>query len=253
MLYDRLSEKEQDRFCFSAKQPYWTLFTATFCHGSLSHAVNNMLMLCAFGPTLEAAIGPLAFTSCYLATGAGGWIARLLWEVLQYGELGLWTLSLGSSPATYGMAFLAAVAVPRTRLSMQVSPSIYWLTLLVLPEIMSRRRRANTTKGLVMQGLGLALGLPLASSLLSYWIPDVIYPLMWLHLYLQKLCLMRSYDVLVLKRRFCGTDHASHLGGSILGVALGYYFGRNVVFDSPLVSSLLPSFSYLSFRLIYNI
>ena len=57
---------------------WWTIATYMFVHGGLVHLASNMLMLFVFGPRLEHAWSPGAFTRFYLICGLGGWFLHLL-------------------------------------------------------------------------------------------------------------------------------------------------------------------------------
>ena len=104
---------------------YQVFVTASFCHSSRWHYVNNMIMLGAIGPQLEAVVGPVALCAIYTGTGAAGWALTYLRN--RYDITGISTeefpadmrwecgmkfqSSNGSSPATYGLAVAAACLV----------------------------------------------------------------------------------------------------------------------------------------------
>jgi membrane associated rhomboid family serine protease len=54
-----------------------TILTAMFMHGSWSHILGNMVFLWAFGPEIEDAMGPLRYSTFYLAGGLTAMLAQI--------------------------------------------------------------------------------------------------------------------------------------------------------------------------------
>mmetsp|Transcript_106998 Transcript_106998/g.310708 ORF Transcript_106998/g.310708 Transcript_106998/m.310708 type:complete len:263 (-) Transcript_106998:1058-1846(-) len=97
-------------------RPY-VLITALFHHAASSHVINNTLMLLATGRELERRIGGLAFLLLFCLTGAFGWLCTLANYYITMPEawkdgIAQMQTSVGSSPATYGMATMAAITLP---------------------------------------------------------------------------------------------------------------------------------------------
>ena len=59
---------------------YWTLFTASFLHGSLLHIFFNMSWLRQLGALTTAFLGPARFALVFLITGATGFLASNLFH-----------------------------------------------------------------------------------------------------------------------------------------------------------------------------
>ena len=143
----------------SVEDGKWRVWiTATFDHANSSHVVNNMIMLLSFVPQLEwllvhavsAAVadgtgqsggshlgGALLLWLLFVCTGAAGWLVTLV--ALRRRHKGdEWTfaaryqVSLGSSPATYGMLAFLAVASPNCCVCSTFGmPAWIWVTALI--------------------------------------------------------------------------------------------------------------------------
>ena len=144
---------------------WWVSITATFDHASTSHLVNNMVMLLSFAPQLEETLGAAAVTGggdsssdrsrilgallvwlLFALTGAAGWLLTLLRLKRQHrGEdwafAARYQVSVGSSPATYGMlAFLAAVNPEHCVRRFAGLPPWLWVTALLCgPQLFSEK------------------------------------------------------------------------------------------------------------------
>jgi membrane associated rhomboid family serine protease len=53
---------------------WWSVFTALFVHGSLTHLLGNMLFLYLFGKGLERQIGPMGLIAVFVAGGVASMI-----------------------------------------------------------------------------------------------------------------------------------------------------------------------------------
>lgn len=60
----------------SLADPWMTLFTSQFLHGSWMHLIGNMLFLYIFGDNVEEAFGPVGFFVFYLACGCVAALAQ---------------------------------------------------------------------------------------------------------------------------------------------------------------------------------
>ena len=86
----------------------WTIITAMFLHGDVTHLAYNMLALVMFGLVLEGIIGTKRFWALYFAGGiVAGIVAALFYPA-----------SLGASGAIF--AVLGALAVLRPRMTVWV-------------------------------------------------------------------------------------------------------------------------------------
>jgi membrane associated rhomboid family serine protease len=116
-----LPDTEDSFFSGDALERYspWSPYlSASFCHMSRSHCVNNMIMLAAVGPQLEERLGPLPLIGLYCGCGAAGWALTNALTKRQCNNVdpegGLWECagkfqqSAGASPATYGLCTAAA-------------------------------------------------------------------------------------------------------------------------------------------------
>ena len=59
---------------------YWTLFTASFLHGSLLHIFFNLSWLRQLGSLTVHLLGPARFLIIYFITGAGGFLLSNFWS-----------------------------------------------------------------------------------------------------------------------------------------------------------------------------
>ena len=91
---------------------YWRLLTAAFLHFGVLHLSVNLFALYFFGPTLEAAIGPLRFAASYLICGVTSCAeVAMLWRLgrLQADQL------VGASGAVMGIVGTWAGVLLRER------------------------------------------------------------------------------------------------------------------------------------------
>ena len=72
---------------------------AMFLHGSISHLMNNMLLLFFMGAMIEKEIGHIFYTLLYFLSGIGGNLLSLYMRVANNDPSG----SIGASGAVFGM------------------------------------------------------------------------------------------------------------------------------------------------------
>ena len=78
----------------------WGLIVwAMFLHGSISHLMNNMLLLFFMGAMIEKEIGHIFYTLLYFLSGIGGNLLSLYMRVANNDPTG----SIGASGAVFGM------------------------------------------------------------------------------------------------------------------------------------------------------
>ena len=80
---------------------YFTLFTAMFMHGSLTHLAGNMLYLWVFGDNLENRMGHLRYFFFYLLCGLVASLSQI--ALANYTGKDLFIPSLGASGAISGV------------------------------------------------------------------------------------------------------------------------------------------------------
>lgn len=245
---------------FNAPLKLHTLMTATFFHATRSHLVNNFLMLwgiCEF----EQTVGSLPFVLLFLSCGAIGWLSTLAWlsltnvDAWQQGTAQFQS-SIGASPATYGVCAAAAAAMQDTPIgtALGLRPAI-WLSLLIfLPKFLGNRFQVN----LLVHPSAMTLHAILcAVNVVSftYFVGDLLFPPgmttagQWFFYYLAgNLLLSHVQQWMAAKRVMDQTDHASHLGGAMLGALYGFWVAS---FDKDRAVTDWREHSYLAVSLLY--
>ncbi|MGC3997531.1 MAG: rhomboid family intramembrane serine protease [Anaeromyxobacter sp.] len=107
--------------------PPFTLFTAMFLHGGVTHLAFNMLFLWIFGNNVEDALGRLRFLLFYLASGV---VAALVQVVASAVTGDIFVPMVGASGAIAGVLAAYMVLFPRARISTLV---IIVILIRVLP------------------------------------------------------------------------------------------------------------------------
>lgn len=102
----------------------WTLVTAIFMHGDLSHIFFNMFALYMFGPYLEYKIGGKRFLGLYFATGIIGNIGYALLSPSAF------IPGLGASGAIYGVMGALAILEPNMEVFLFfITPLPLWMVM----------------------------------------------------------------------------------------------------------------------------
>eukprot|EP00038_Savillea_parva_P006743 m.165566 g.165566 ORF g.165566 m.165566 type:complete len:299 (+) comp12579_c0_seq1:87-983(+) len=205
-----------------------TAVVANFTHGSVSHMVNNVIMLATVGEALETRLGPLRFAAIYLSLGASGWLgsyayARWHTDPVVWASAAKFQEGLGSSPATYGLAALAAWILPRSTVLgwPSIAPS-FWTTAAavhVVPHLCEGRLHEVATSDVHELVLATAIWSLLFGQ--EGALPPVVGAAEWLTLY-------HLHTGLTLARRAVSgtlacvplTDHPAHLAGTCAAVGL---------------------------------
>jgi membrane associated rhomboid family serine protease len=244
--------------------------TASFCHASRSHFINNMIMLVVVAPQLEHQIGFVGILALYVISGAVGWMCTLyrlktlckeawMWDTYK------WQESLGASPSTYALAITAAylldpshavgpavgVGVPIESADAMVSWFTTVLAVFLIPELCD---------GKIVFDPGQLLALLAMVMHTVFWAKTSIPTLTainasaWLALYHFKTFSRTLYEHLKNGNTFQQADHTCHLGGSVVGlVAAMLAAGAEApaAGHSPLVVGL--SLLYLTVRVAFDI
>ncbi len=94
---------------------YWRLLTATFLHADWIHLLFNGWALFQLGSLVETLFGSKRFAAIYFASGLGGSIASVVWDLVSGREVP----SVGASGAIFGLlgALIAFLARHRDRLT----------------------------------------------------------------------------------------------------------------------------------------
>jgi membrane associated rhomboid family serine protease len=102
----------------------WTLVTAMFLHGDLTHLLFNMFALYMFGPYLEYKIGARRFLALYFATGIIGNIGYALLSPSAF------IAGLGASGAIYGIMGALAILEPNLEVFLFfITPMPLWMVM----------------------------------------------------------------------------------------------------------------------------
>ncbi len=88
----------------------WSLITAAFLHGSVSHLIGNMVFLFVFGYTVELALGRGRYLAFYLLAGVCGEVGDL---IARWGSP---VIGLGASGAISGLMAMYAMLYGRRRI-----------------------------------------------------------------------------------------------------------------------------------------
>lgn len=94
---------------------YWRLLTATFLHAGWMHLLFNGWALFQLGSLVETLFGSKRFAAIYFASGLGGSIASVAWDLVSGRDVP----SVGASGAIFGLlgALIAFLARHRDRLT----------------------------------------------------------------------------------------------------------------------------------------
>lgn len=90
---------------------YYRIFTSMFLHFGFRHLMNNMVMLIALGWNLEIEIGKIKFLIIYIASGIGGTLLSM-WYDIHAEE---YVISAGASGAIFGLIGASIYVAVRNR------------------------------------------------------------------------------------------------------------------------------------------
>jgi len=219
---------------------YLVLVTASFCHASRSHYVNNMIMLLVVGRQLEAAVGSAFVLLLYVLSGIAGWLLTYLrlkkivcgpdsWVAGQFQQ------GVGSSPSTYALAVTTACVLGHTQavgplfpegaLVSEVHPLASWMSTIFAVNVFPNLSQLRFREVLFMD-LPLTL---LALLLHSDWVWlttgtrwaafHTVNSASWMILYHFKTSSNTLYRRIKHNRSMQSSDHAAHFGGALIGFA----------------------------------
>jgi membrane associated rhomboid family serine protease len=103
-----------------------TIVTSMFLHGGWFHAIGNLLYLRVFGDNVEDRLGHVGFLLFYLASGAAGALAQLMFEGRQDVPM------IGASGAIAGVLGVYVVLFPAARV-VTLFPIFIILTFIEVP------------------------------------------------------------------------------------------------------------------------
>lgn len=110
--YDTWVEFGMNQYNYVLEQgQVYRLFTAMFLHGSLSHLMNNMVVLLVLGFYLEPVLGHIQYSAIYVLSGIAGNLCSIFFRMSEIG-------SIGASGAIFGLsgAMLALVLFYKGRI-----------------------------------------------------------------------------------------------------------------------------------------
>lgn len=102
-----------------SKSALVTIFTGLFLHGNLVHLIGNLIFLIAFGPNVEAALGPPRFALYYLGWGILASAAHVF--VMSASSVP----TLGASGAIGGVLGAYLLLFPGNKISIIVFPFVF--------------------------------------------------------------------------------------------------------------------------------
>jgi membrane associated rhomboid family serine protease len=254
---------------------YHVFVTASFCHASRSHFINNMIMLAAIGPQLEDRLGFVSFFVTYILAGVAGWLCTFLRVKALCTESWMWDTykwqeSVGASPSTYGLAIAAACLLDPSHAvgpafgpgvsTEEASAAISWLTTVLAVFILPGLLGGNSFKvvfepeqplallGLLLHIINYAYFLAPAAQI-PFLSPVAINACSWLALYHFKTFSKSLYIFLLKTNQFQQADHASHFGGSVIGLGAAMLTSGTAANCTPIGVSL----AYVTVRFIFDI
>ena len=149
----------------------WVLFTATLSHANTFHIVNNTIML-GVCVSIEREFGAFALVALFFTLGACGWLASYAAQKVDSETYAFtqWADTVGSSPATYGLAVFAAIRLPLRAIespfpdsaptSMLLQPWFMITWVFLLPFV----RKSNDVRPLLRSLCSSCVGRPAADT-----------------------------------------------------------------------------------------
>ena len=265
--------------CFSGNAVregrWWVFVTATLGHADWPHLTNNLIHFAGYAPELEAAVGPGALVVLFVLAGAAGWAVKLAHAKLAYGEMyepvAQFMTGVGSSPATYGLAFCAALlCAPEQQCcgaAGAAPPSWAWPLLLGLNKLAFDAGRAllawkgGADGGQAPQAVTVAAALGAAAALgtpacvaallgsgggLSVWA--------WLFTYLSFCEQHRAFKAHYLREAHSAADNMGHLGGAAFGVLAAFALRPGLVqaHTASGLATVAACLAYVTFRAVIH-
>ena len=139
----------------------WQPFTYMFFHGGLSHFLFNMLFLWMFGTTVEQTWGTRRFLRYYLACGVAAGMAVVLAGLVEGTRQSLYTATVGSSGAIYGLILAFGLLFPDAPVWFMFffrMPAKYFVILLACIEFFLQSTQPGTTISHIAHLGGMAYG-----------------------------------------------------------------------------------------------
>lgn len=228
-----------EEFYVSGKQvvddgKWYSLILATLGHASRGHLLNNVAMFLCVAPQVEQLIGEAGLVVLFFSTGLAGWIGTLLFT--RFAHADMWKLgvaqfqtSIGSSPATYGVAMFASLCLgPEIATSVAFGmPNWLWLaTLIFLPKFFGDHYGLNLAKP-SRRRLCIFAAVILGSMALgqSRLMPPILAADVHFFIYLAGCLLARLYVKFVLQAFGGGGDNIAHLFGAFWGIVASFAGG----------------------------
>ncbi len=139
----------------------WQPFTYMFFHGDLWHFLFNMLFLWMFGTAVEQTWGTRRFTRYYLACGVAAGVAVVLAGLMEGTRQALYTATVGSSGAIYGLILAFGLLFPDAPIWFMFffrMPAKYFVILLACIEFFLQRTQPGSTISHIAHLGGMAYG-----------------------------------------------------------------------------------------------
>lgn len=140
----------------------WQLFTYMFFHGGFSHFLFNMLTLWMFGTAVEQTWGTRRFATYYLACGLAAGITVVLMAVLSRNPEAMFSPTIGSSGAIFGLILAFGLLFPDVPVLMMFLfpiPAKYFAILMGFIEFFLQRTQPGSGISHIAHLGGMAFGL----------------------------------------------------------------------------------------------
>ena len=185
----------------------------------------------------ETTLGSLTVMLVFALCGAAGWLASLVFTKFSMPEM--WRIGVaqhqvsnGSSPATYGLAMIAAIKANVVVGTSLGAPWVAFFAVFVLPKFFSDkwgmnifgRQGTRTVRGALLAVVCVVTGMIVGPALVGPSPSGTTFLVM----YFLRIVLDEFLGALVFGRPFfgVGTDNASHLGGTLVAHS---WFGFSLI------------------------
>uniref|UniRef100_A0A7S2XZP1 Peptidase S54 rhomboid domain-containing protein n=1 Tax=Fibrocapsa japonica TaxID=94617 RepID=A0A7S2XZP1_9STRA len=253
------------------KGNYLVFISASFCHASRSHCINNVIMIAAVGSQLENILGPTLLLILFITSGVMGWLftyCRLkFFSAADKWHFAKFQQGLGSSPCTYALAITAAsILDPSVAVGPFLEDSssehskyavVSWIStvwaVFVAPNILSGKLHEAFLLDLPLAFLGTVLCTfytKLLASDSSWFNLTAVNAATWLVLYHFK-TFSKSLHRRLNGKSFQSSDHAAHFGGALSGLIAALLWNDWGMLHSKI--AVLLSMFYLLVRFIFDI